>query len=84
MEETTEETTDEKPAECMACQFETTNLTRYEMGYPIRAWWLCNLCAYTPAANAAIYPSQYEGQVETMKTINYVGNCILAALKRKE
>lgn len=45
--------------------------------------WLCRLCASTLAGNAYDYPEQYQGQAAVLKTICYVGNTILAEVKKK-
>lgn len=40
---------------------------------------LCPLCFSTPAGNALSWPNQYAGQVAILKTMNFVGNTLLAA-----
>lgn len=44
---------------------------------------LCVLCAGTHAGNALEYPDQYPN-AEAMRTICYVGNVILKAIKDKK
>jgi hypothetical protein len=73
-----------KPEECEFCEFETTDLKAYSNS-PFTDntdthKWLCKLCAATPAGNACEYPRQYEGELNTLKTICYVGNAILKAI----
>lgn len=83
----------ENPQECVACQFETTDVsdygyaregdhTRHHLPKERAHKWLCLLCAATPSGNAVEYPEQYP-YVSTMRTICYVGNVILAALDRE-
>lgn len=76
--------------ECSSCGFETEALqsypnhrTQYDDAYTdeSRRKWICALCASTAAGSALDYPTHYpEGT--TLKTICYVGNVILAALRR--
>lgn len=48
---------------------------------PISHHWLCDLCAATMTSTAVLqYPDQYQGQAQTMQTLCYVGNAILAAI----
>lgn len=77
---------DEKSEECDSCGFETTDLKEYphrgeRSRHSPTTMWLCFLCAHTPASNAYIYPSQYEGQHAILRTLCYVGNEILKAIK---
>lgn len=69
---------------CDSCDFETTELKQYEQ-HDVRMKmvkvWLCELCASTPAGNALEYPDQFRGQAETLKTICFVGNTLLAAIE---
>lgn len=44
-------------------------------------FYCCSLCASTPTLNAHRYPGRYEG-ADVMKTVCYVGNVLLAALKK--
>lgn len=78
----------EKSEECDCCHFPTADLTLYEssgidrhLRIPNR--WLCALCAATPAGTADVFPAQYQGQREILRTICYVGNSILAELRRR-
>lgn len=76
----------DKPEECECCQFVTTELKPYDAhrNFPKQMdekKWLCLLCASTLAGNAHEYPEQYAGEVVTLKTICFVGNTILAAIK---
>lgn len=77
----------DKPEDCEACHYETTELTEYRADDSIgrfegRMKWLCDLCASTESGKTLDYPRQYEGQAATIQTICYVGNVLLAALKR--
>lgn len=45
---------------------------------------LCTLCAGTATGNAHLYPDQYRGQVQILKTICFVGNEIIKALRPEE
>lgn len=86
----------EKPDECDCCQFETSDLTDYgyardgrdgramspeDMGHK----WLCDLCAGTMAGNAYEHPRSFEpGTFVVLKTICYVGNAILRAIRESK
>lgn len=74
----------QKSEECDCCQFTTTELTEFPMGLgsrtPNEPMWLCELCANTPASNAYQYPGRYDDH-EVLKTLCYVGNAIIAAVK---
>lgn len=77
----------EKPEECESCRFETSELTEYRADDQIgrfegRTKWVCDLCASTETSRILDYPRQFEGQAETMRTICYVGNVLLTALRR--
>lgn len=77
---------DEKPEDCDGCHFNTSELTLYEDRPGIvpkgrEKRWLCALCASTPCGNAATFPNQYP-DAKVLQTICYVGNVILAALRR--
>jgi hypothetical protein len=56
----------------------------YSRGFPHshESRLLCQLCAGTMSGNAEEYPEQFRGHDNVMKTICYVGNAILQALKR--
>lgn len=76
----------EKPTVCDCCSFETTKLTAYDHEGALKRGaqkWLCDLCAETEAGRMLDYPSQFEGQAATIRTVCYVGNVILATLKRR-
>ena len=74
---------DQQPEECHSCSYETTALTRYEhttrQGEP---HWLCELCAGTLASSALEHPHHYSDGGATLKTICYVGNVILDAIRK--
>lgn len=75
----------EKPEECEACQFETTELESYRSREvdprgPVHHWF-CALCAGTMSSNAVQYPALYPNK-DVLHTICYVGNAILQALRR--
>ncbi len=42
----------------------------------------CLLCASTPAGNAFVYPEQYRGSSEVLKTLSFIGNEILKELRK--
>lgn len=77
----------EKPDECEGCYFPTAELSQYDASDMIgrhegRKKWLCELCASTETGRIMDYPRQFEGQAAAMRTVCYVGNVILEALKR--
>lgn len=45
---------------------------------------LCDLCASTPMGNAYEYPEQYEDERNILKTICYIGNAIIKAIKENK
>lgn len=70
----------EQPAECCCCGFETEALADY--GYRgDDPKWCCELCAGTLTSRAHSHPEQFRGQEHVMKTICYVGNVILKAIR---
>ena len=76
----------DKPTCCDCCCFETGALTAYRHESRLKAdaqKWLCDLCAETEAGRMLDYPSQFEGQAATIRTVCYVGNVILKALKTR-
>lgn len=77
-----------KPEECQSCYYPTEALTEYDAADSIgrfegRKKWICNLCASTETGRIIDYPRQFEGQAETMRTICYIGNVLLAALGKE-
>jgi hypothetical protein len=86
MNEPKDEAKPEKPDACDCCRFETTALTFFE---PIGAGsldttgrWLCELCPSTYASTMDQYKHlKYLESNEVMKTICYVGNAILKAIR---
>jgi hypothetical protein len=78
-----------KPDECDSCHFETRALVKYDdriagLRDPSKTTaWLCALCAETLAGNAYRYPDQYRESGNVMRTVCYVGNVILEALKSR-
>lgn len=79
----------EKPAECPCCEFPTEALKLHYATDSIgkfegRQNWLCDLCSATMAGKTVDRPMTYEGQVETLRTVCYVGNAILAKLQAIE
>ena len=81
----------ENPGECECCGYATKKLRYFEKlpttiagGGRVREgdFWYCELCCSTPASNADRYPGQY-ADTDAMKTICYVGNVLLAAIKAK-
>lgn len=73
-------------AECDCCGFPGVSLEEYGCGPgsidPTRKKRLCALCASTPAAAGLEYRHRQGESHEVMKTICYVGNAILAELRR--
>lgn len=78
----------EKPEGCFSCGFETVNLTEYPRRRAIdyaegcETKWLCELCASTDAGTAVDYPTQFV-DIASLRTICYVGNVILAAIRAR-
>jgi len=73
----------EKPECCQCCQFETEALTHYTQRPPFAfSYWWCDLCAGSMASTMQRYPS-YEHEARAVAgVVCYVGNTILAALKK--
>ena len=74
---------------CHACGFEPedpSELSPYDgcdtRGLGNLRMMLCHICAGTFVGSAVRYPRSYP-DADTMKTIAYVGNLILAALKKR-
>jgi hypothetical protein len=74
---------DKQPENCASCDFETSALQQYplRMGQP--GLWLCELCAGTPAGNAAAFPEQHGDDGNLLATICYVGNVLLAEIRKQ-
>jgi hypothetical protein len=73
----------EKPEECDCCQYETDALESYRSHSQADGRWLCALCAGTTTSTCDEYPENHDpDKVEIIKTICYVGNAILDALKK--
>ena len=83
----------EKPAECECCGFATASLLKFDRLHGDHGddfllckgvAWYCDLCASTMASNALRYALQYSNDTRVMlKTVCYVGNAILDALRQK-
>lgn len=77
----------EKSEECDSCGYKTEGLKFYASQRIDRpnqpGKWLCVLCASTVAGNALDYPEFYPDH-NSLKTICYVGNVILARLDEIE
>lgn len=82
----------ENPGECDCCGFVTKKLRLFEDmdttiaggGKIVKSdFWYCALCCSTPASNYDRYPSQEASNATVMKTICYVGNALLEALKKR-
>lgn len=72
-----------QPEECSCCRYKTEDLMFYKGSYGMacpEGHWLCFLCANTMTGMADQY-SQYGYHAEVMKTICFVGNVILAAIR---
>lgn len=81
----------EKPEECDSCGFVTTELQLFADqdttigggGKTIKAdFWFCDLCCSTATSAYDRYPDQTPSNTQMMKTICYVGNVVLAELRR--
>lgn len=74
----------DKPDTCESCTFEIEDLNAYKCS-PILPQpttthkWLCNLCASTVAGNIADIPRDDR---DVIQTICYVGNMILADIRK--
>lgn len=73
--------TDEKPEECDCCGYETTALEFFDLP-PRRPQWLCALCSGSFASTAVDYPHHFHDGGMTVKTICYVANVILDAIRK--
>lgn len=75
----------EQPEACEFCQFKTPDLEAYTRAVNPRGGtdWLCHFCAATQAGTAHNFPHQFEGQLETLQAVCYIGNTLLAAIKAK-
>ena len=85
-----EEISEEIPEECYCCGYQTKKLTLFKNldtkigggGKLIHDdFWYCDLCASTMASTSDRY--LYE-DANIMKTICYVGNVILDAIKKRK
>jgi hypothetical protein len=76
----------EKPEECECCGFKTSALKEYQSlkNFPLdEKKWQCELCAGTMTGSFSDYPKQHDPDTLcVMKTICYVGNAILAEIKK--
>lgn len=81
----------EKPEECQSCGYVTTALKLFEKldttiagGGKIRQddFWFCDLCSWTPASTYSRRPDTEPSNSDVVRTICYVGNALLAALKK--
>lgn len=74
--------------ECDSCEFEAElkeyRSMRLVAGMPDKVKRLCHLCAATMTGGAVDYPNQYlDGRSgDVMKTICYVGNAIIAEIRK--
>jgi hypothetical protein len=82
----------DNPGECECCGYRTMDLTFCaNLDTTIAAggsgrtrkdhFWYCTLCMGTAASVAHRYPGTYSGQLETLRTVCYVGNAILESLQ---
>lgn len=70
---------DEQPPYCDFCDEETEHLTWYVNG---RGGWLCDICAGTPAGNAALHwVARDRTDLYALKTIARTTHMILRAIK---
>ena len=73
---------EEDPPECSSCGAKGVKLTNYNkhgLGLEVD---LCDLCANSPAGNAAVYPGQ-NPHGDVLQTICFVGNEILKELRKR-
>lgn len=77
---------EEKPEECEGCHYETAELTFYKAPPAGASAWLCRLCAGTRTGALRQYPpnSRSFDNVLMLETVCYVGNVILAELRRRQ
>lgn len=77
---------------CDSCRYPAKDLTSYnhrlnqfraDVTEEAKKILLCELCASTSAGTAKQYPNQFEGEINTMQTLCFIGNAILDALERK-
>jgi len=69
----------EKPEECEACNFETTELKLYDNNKP--GFWLCEICAKSVSGNAKIYPKPYENK-ELLHMQAFCTNMVIAEIRK--
>ena len=77
--------TESQPGGCSVCGFYTQHLKHFEFdGGDLaekRQCWLCHLCENTLTSQLVRYPSMFGDQdSRILRTLNYIGNCILAEL----
>ena len=83
-------TTPSQPVSCDSCHYATAALRRYDdriagrMNPNKRTAWFCSLCANTYAGNAWRWPEQYRESGNIMRTICYVGNVVLDAIREAQ
>lgn len=82
-----EPVTRDKPEECDCCQYPTAALGSYRsavMAKSKETRWLCRLCAGTMTSTYDEYPQQHDSDaLQLMKTVCYVGNAVLDAIRGK-
>lgn len=87
----TKMTNPENPEQCDSCGFETLDLKAYgnssyslgtRSGQGESHKWLCSLCAGTMTGTAYEYPEQFRGEINTMRAVCYIGNAILAEIRK--
>ena len=76
---------EQKIGECDACGFSGIPLVRYGRASSVNSYkWLCSLCARTLTGNTIDCLETYAQQSATMQTVCYVGNAILAELRKMQ
>lgn len=80
----------DKPEECDCCGFVTNDLNLFKDQETTIAgggktrqddFWYCDICCSTQTSVYDRYPNQTPSNTVVMKTICYIGNTLLAALK---
>lgn len=81
-----------KPEECDCCGFVTNELSLFKDQDTtiagggktrIADFWYCDLCCCTPTSMYNRYPGQSPSNTDILKTVCYVGNEILKALRKR-
>ena len=72
----------EKPEECEACGFETTEIKEYDGAFNSkRKYWLCELCAGSMSGNTIIFPTSYSDDAVDIRVIQMIAFCTNMIIK---